>query len=69
MPPKPASKAEKIPDGWYSREQLESAWGLSMSHTGNLLTIALKRKEAKVRKFKVQRPTGVYWVPYYKFRD
>ncbi len=70
MPPKPSSvKADKVPAGWYSREQLEKAWKLSQSRTSELLGAAVRRKEAKVKKFKTRRPTGVYLIPYYRFKD
>jgi hypothetical protein len=69
MPPRPQQKIEKVPEGWYSRDQLQEAWGLSQSRTLELIRSALRRKEAKVKTFKVKRETGVYRIPFYQFKD
>ena len=69
MPPRPQRKADKVPKGWYSRDQLQGAWGLSQSRTIELIRSALRRKEAKVKTFKVKRETGVFRIPFYQFKD
>jgi hypothetical protein len=69
MPPRPRSKADKIPAGWYCREQLQKEWNLRDTQTKRLLQLAVDCGDAKVEKFRVKRPTGIFMIPFYKFKN
>jgi hypothetical protein len=69
MPPRPQSKPDKIPAGYYCREQLQVAWKLSESQTKRLLADAVRNKDATLKMFRAKRPTGIFKMPFYKFKN
>ena len=63
------SKLDKVPDGWFTRDQLEKAWNLSQSHTSLLIKQALASRKAEMRRFKILHPSrSGFATPHYKFR-
>jgi hypothetical protein len=61
-------RADTVPPGWFSRQDLENEWKTSLAYTNKLIKDALAAKRVTVQKFIVQTPTrGLYPTPHYKF--
>lgn len=61
-------RLEEVPEGWFSREQLETAWNLGAAQTGRLIRDAVRNGKAEVRKFRIQTVLrGLYPTEHYKF--
>lgn len=65
----PSFKADKVPAGWYSRRDLEAAWGLSSQRTGVLISKAVKDGMAEYRTFRIMTALrGIYPTQHYRFK-
>jgi hypothetical protein len=59
-------KAEKVPKGWFTREDLEKKWNFSSCHTLHLLSAAMKKGLVEMQKFQIERDDRLYPVPHYR---
>jgi hypothetical protein len=69
-PPHPSKlyKFDTVPDGWFTRTELENHWNLSQARTIYLIRMALQNKTAKHKRFRIKTPRGIpYPVPHYLF--
>jgi len=63
------SKVDKVPDGWFTRAQLEKEWDLSQAHTGLLIKQAVDGGRAEVRNFKIPHAARTCQsTPHYRFK-
>lgn len=68
-PCRPISKPEKVPAGWYTRQELSEAWKLSTSRTGELIMQAVRNGMAEHRMFRIRTALrGVYPTQHYRFK-
>jgi hypothetical protein len=68
-PSRPLQKPEKVPSGWYTRRDLEEAWGLSDKRTGVLVSKAVRSGMAEHRTFRIETGLrGVYPTLHYRFK-
>ena len=67
MRKRPPLKADKIPRGWYSREHLQRVWDLAETQTKKLIKQEVDAGAARVKMFRIKRPTGIYRIPFYNF--
>lgn len=68
-PPRPLVKPEKVPPGWYTRRDLEEAWGLSDKRTGVLISKAVQSGMAEFRIYRIETALrGVYPTQHYRFK-
>jgi len=68
-PSRPLQKPEKVPSGWYTRRDLEEAWGLSDKRTGVLISKAVRSGMAEHRTFRIETGLrGVYPTLHYRFK-
>lgn len=69
-PSRPLVKPEKVPPGWYTRQDLQEAWALSSSRTRELVSAALRNGMAEHRIFRLKTITrGVYPIHHYRFKS
>jgi|GEM_PF-5736873 len=69
-PSRPLVKPEKVPSGWYTRRDLEEAWGLSDKRTGVLISKAVRSGMAEHRTFRIDTGLrGVYPTLHYRFKS
>jgi hypothetical protein len=62
-------KPDRIPAGWFTRQQLENEWNLSRDYAGSLIKQAIIEGKAEMKKFLIPTPTrGLYPTQHYKFR-
>lgn len=62
-------KLDKVPDGWFTRAQLEKAWDLSQAHTALLIKGAVEGGKAEVRMFRIGHTIRAYQsTPHYRFK-
>ena len=62
-------KPDKVPDGWFTREQCQKEWNVSQARAGHLLKLALEGKMAETRKFAiVTLRRGIYPTAHYRFK-
>jgi hypothetical protein len=59
-------RTEKVPKGWFAREDLEKKWNCSTAHTLHLLSAAIKKGLVEKQKFMVVRHDRIYPVPHYR---
>ncbi len=60
---------DKIPPGWYTREQCEKEWKVNQSAAADLLRIALKSGKCETRKFLINTERrGLFPTPHYRFK-
>lgn len=59
-------KAQKVPRGWFTREELEIKWNCSTSHTLHLVKAAIKDGLVEMQKFLIVRDDRLYPVPHYR---
>lgn len=68
-PGKPAPKSEKVPPGWFTRLELQNAWGVSTAWAARLIESAVNDGTATMKKFRIKRPSGmVFPTPHYFFK-
>ena len=62
-------KPDKIPPGWFTREQLQKEWGLSRDYTGKLIKDAMLQSRGEMKKYLVPTVSrGLYPTQHYRFR-
>jgi hypothetical protein len=62
-------RADKVPDGWFSRKMLEREWNLSREYVGKLIQSAVVSRRCRMKKFRIDTGTrGLYPTPHYKFK-
>jgi hypothetical protein len=63
------SKVDKVPDGWFTRAQLEKEWDLSQAQTALLIKRAVESGKASARNFKISHTLRSYQsTPHYRFK-
>lgn len=66
---KESRKAAKIPEGWHTRQEIMTAWGLSLPYTSKLIRESIENGKCAVRKFTIlTRSRGIYPTQHYKFK-
>jgi len=61
--------ADKIPPGWYTREECEREWKVNQSAASKLIRTALNAKKCEMRKFLIYTASrGLFPTPYYRFK-
>jgi predicted DNA-binding ArsR family transcriptional regulator len=67
---KSSLKVDIVPEGWYTRRDLEEAWGLSTTRTSNLINKAVQSGMAEHRTFRIQAGLrGLYPTQHYRFKE
>ena len=62
-------KADKVPEGWFTRRELEKSWRLHQSQAGRLIQEAIAAGKAQVRGYKIHyADRGVRITPHYRFK-
>lgn len=62
-------KEDKIPPGWFTREQCQREWKVSQSYAAHLIRVALKNKKVEIRKFLVlTSQRGLFPTQHYRFK-
>jgi hypothetical protein len=62
--------AEKVPDGWYSRKQLEELWGLEKTMTVLRISSGIELGIIESKNFRVPTKNRVVRkIPHYKFHE
>jgi hypothetical protein len=62
--------AETVPNGWFTRRELEAAWKVSPVQANRLIHDALAFGKAKVKKFRIVTPSrGIYPTQHYYFSE
>ena len=62
-------KADKVPAGWFTREDCEKEWGINQTSAAKLIRIALKAGRCEMRKFTINTENrGLFPTPFYKFK-
>ena len=59
---------DKIPDGWYSTENLSEMWGLSKSMVQEKIKDGKKSGYVTEKKFLIEK-NGARRIPHYKFHE
>jgi hypothetical protein len=58
-----------VPDGWFTRQQLEKEWRLSTDYTGKIIRDSVLHGRCDMKKFLVlTRSRGLYPTQHYKFK-
>jgi hypothetical protein len=60
-------EVEKIPNGWYSRQQIAKALNRSQCRADEIICKMLKRKLIKRKEFKIRTKAGVRLSPFFNF--
>ena len=59
--------AEKIPDGWYTRQEIAKALNRSQCRTDEVISDMVKHKLMERKEFKVRTNAGIRRTPYFSF--
>lgn len=59
--------AEKIPDGWYTRQEIAKALNRSQARADELICDMVKHKLMERKEFKVRTNAGVRRIPHFSF--
>ena len=63
------AKVDKVPEGWFTRAQLEKEWDLSQAQTVLLIRQSLESGRAELKKFKIPHQLrSTTPTPHYKFK-
>ena len=63
-------KTDKVPPGWFTRVELQKAWGISGAHTRKTIQEAINAGMAQMKIYRIETNTrGVYPIQHYKFRN
>ena len=65
---KALKKPDKVPPGWFTRGELQAAWGLGQKHTSNMINLAIDHGKGEMKKFSIQTRGGIFPTPHYKFK-
>ena len=67
---KSSRPVDVVPEGWFTRLDLEKAWGLSTARTSNLINNAVQSGMAEHRTFRIQAGLrGLYPTQHYRFKE
>lgn len=58
---------EEVPDGWKTIHQLAEEWGFSVSHTGRLVGMGVRKGLIEVKRFRISNGNrGVFPIQHYR---
>jgi len=62
-------KADKIPPGWFSRDQCEKEWKVTQAAAAALIRTAITAGKCDMKKFLIHTDRrGLYPTQYYRFK-
>jgi hypothetical protein len=63
------SKVDKVPEGWFTRAELQKEWGLAQAQTLTLIKQSMAAGKVEVKKFNLPHPYICHQsVPHYRFK-
>ena len=63
-----ACQIETVPEGWFTRAQLQESWKIGQSRAGEIIKNAIRSKKAERKNFRILQACGnPYPTAHYKF--
>lgn len=60
---------EEVPEGWFTRRELQASWGKSKTRTNDLIQLAVNSGVAEMKFFRIhQENRGNSPIPHYRFK-
>lgn len=65
-----AGSEDQVPDGWFTRAQLEKEWELGYSQTVKLIRDCIAAGRVQMKKYRIPTPSrGLYPTQHYYFSE